>query len=112
MTVVVSTAYKAPTVRDEAKLDGDSVGDPAGDSTMKFCDSTVKENFWPCSQWLLTVQMMYLVPVDSGVYRNGPRGWTWITDNTFVQALYSASDTIATVCVPLVTLNTGHWREK
>lgn len=67
MTVVVSTAYKAPTARDEAELDGDSVGDPAG-------DSTVKENFWPCSQWLLTVQMIYLVPVDSGVYPNGQQG--------------------------------------
>lgn len=47
MTVVVSTANKAPTDRDEAEL----VGDPVG-------DSTVKENFWPSSQWLLKVQMM------------------------------------------------------
>ena len=48
--MVVSTANKAPTVRDEAELGYDSVGDPV--------DSTLKENFWPCTQWLLTVQMM------------------------------------------------------
>lgn len=47
MTVVVSTENKAPSVRVEAEL----VGDP-------MSDSTVKENFWPSSQWLLMVQMV------------------------------------------------------
>ena len=50
MAVVVSTTNKAPTVRDEAEFGSDSVDDPV--------DSTLKENFWPCSQWLATVQMM------------------------------------------------------
>jgi hypothetical protein len=50
MSVVVSTTNKAPTVRDEAEELGESAGDPTAE--------TVNENFWPCSQWLLTVQMM------------------------------------------------------
>ena len=41
MTVVVSTANKAPTVRDETEELGKSVGDSAGDPTAE----TVNENF-------------------------------------------------------------------
>ena len=50
MSVVVSTANKAPTVRDEAEELGESVGDPIAE--------TLNENFWPSSQWLLSVLMM------------------------------------------------------
>ena len=38
MSVVVSTANKAPTVRDEAE----ELGDPTAEM--------LNENFWPCSQ--------------------------------------------------------------
>ena len=46
------------------------------------------------------------------MYPNETEAMVTKTDVTFVQALYSASDTLATECVPFVALNAGHWKEK